>query len=150
MPKAHRHHHASRLDGIPALAAFISEDTDAAIFRKFSRLGARNLLHLQSRLNELESMLEQIDEEDVEAAKSNHFIRDAAKAYDTIRDWASQHHDGPVGPNEDARMRQCYRAAFERVQLHQKISAALHEYRMFRLFSPPLAFNRLTPIQARL
>ncbi|ORY09579.1 hypothetical protein BCR34DRAFT_540591 [Clohesyomyces aquaticus] len=52
--------------GYPSLAAFIASDPDqtAAIFRRFNRLAARNLLHLQSELAELESKQDQLDEEE--------------------------------------------------------------------------------------
>jgi hypothetical protein len=42
------------LSGYPSFAAFISQDPDAAIYRKFERLSARNLLYLQSELHHLE------------------------------------------------------------------------------------------------
>jgi hypothetical protein len=126
--------HTSRLDGIPALSAFISADSDALIFRKFSRLGARNLLHLQSRLNELESRLDELDEEDVEAAKSNPQVSDIAKAYDEVRDAAMRFREGVNA--EDEAMRKFFQDAHERVQLHQEIATALHQYRTHISESP--------------
>ncbi|KAF2273434.1 uncharacterized protein EI97DRAFT_461095 [Westerdykella ornata] len=64
-------------DGYPALAAWIARDPDneALVFRKFGRLGARNLLHLQSRLIALEKELDELDEDarrsdDLEARQS--------------------------------------------------------------------------------
>ncbi|PVH93843.1 hypothetical protein DM02DRAFT_603402 [Periconia macrospinosa] len=52
-------------DGYPALAAWIARDPDgeAFVFRKFDRLAARNILHLQSRLIALENDIDQLDEE---------------------------------------------------------------------------------------
>lgn len=125
-----RYQHPSRLDGIPALSAFISSDSDALIFRKFSRLGARNLLNLQSRLNELESRLDELDEKDVEAAKSNPHVSDGAKAYDEVRDAAERFREGIDDSSEDDAMRKFFRDAYERVQLHQEIANVLHQYRM--------------------
>lgn len=65
-------------DGYPALAAWIARDPDneAFVFRKFNRLGARNILHLQSQLITLEYEIEQLDEEarkskDLEAQQSS-------------------------------------------------------------------------------
>ncbi|KAL8992447.1 MAG: hypothetical protein Q9169_007096 [Polycauliona sp. 2 TL-2023] len=54
-----------RLVGYPSFAHFISQDGDAAIYRRFDSLSARNLLYLQSELHELEGELEQLDAADV-------------------------------------------------------------------------------------
>lgn len=50
-------------DGYPALAAWMARDPDAEgyIFRKFKRLSARNLLHLQSQLTELKHEIDSLD-----------------------------------------------------------------------------------------
>jgi hypothetical protein len=53
-----------RLEGYPSFAEFITQDQDAAIYRKFERLSARNLLYLQSELHDLEGQLQALDEED--------------------------------------------------------------------------------------
>lgn len=52
-------------DGYPALSSCMSSDPDdeGFIFRRFSRLSARNLLNLQSQLLSLEAELETIDRE---------------------------------------------------------------------------------------
>jgi hypothetical protein len=52
-------------DGYPALSAWIARDPDneSFIFRKFDKLAARNLLHLQSRVIALEDELEKLDAE---------------------------------------------------------------------------------------
>src|ERR1700761_6551067 len=57
-------------DGFPAVAAFIARDPahETYVFRKFKRLTARTLLHLQSELVDLEHRLDRLDEE---AAKSS-------------------------------------------------------------------------------
>ena len=52
------------LDGYPTFAEFIAKDKDAAIYRRFENLSARNLLYLQSELHELERKLEELDEKD--------------------------------------------------------------------------------------
>ena len=51
------------LDGYPSLAAFISSDHDqtSAIFKRFNRTAARNLLHLQSELAELQARQDALD-----------------------------------------------------------------------------------------
>jgi len=52
-------------DGYPALAKWIAQDPDddPLVFRKFGRLSARSLLHLQCRLIALETELDVLDEE---------------------------------------------------------------------------------------
>jgi hypothetical protein len=69
--------------GYPALAEWIAgnPDYETFIFRRFDRLGARNLLHLESQVSELERRLELLDErahretiqnpEDLELSRSN-------------------------------------------------------------------------------
>ncbi|KAL8668306.1 MAG: hypothetical protein Q9168_007064 [Polycauliona sp. 1 TL-2023] len=54
-----------RLPGYPSFAHFIAQDGDAAIYRKYESLSARNLLYLQSELHELEGELEVLDAADV-------------------------------------------------------------------------------------
>jgi hypothetical protein len=51
-------------DGYPALAYWIARDPDneTFIFRKFNRLAARNILHLQAQLCALEHEIDQLDE----------------------------------------------------------------------------------------
>jgi hypothetical protein len=58
------------LSGYPSFAAFIHQDPDAAIYRKFERLSARNLLYLQSELHDLEGQLQALDREDTEDAEN--------------------------------------------------------------------------------
>ena len=52
-------------NGFASLAAFIASDPDntSTIYRRFERLAARNLLYLQSRLQKLEAMLDELDEQ---------------------------------------------------------------------------------------
>lgn len=51
--------------GYPRFAAFIAEDKDksSTIYRRFERLGARNLLYLESELAELEAEQDAMDKE---------------------------------------------------------------------------------------
>ena len=61
--------------GYPALASFIASDSDhsTAIYRRFDRLSARNLLYLQSDLIQLESAQDALDAEDAhKTANSDH------------------------------------------------------------------------------
>lgn len=56
----------SPLEGYPTVAQFISQDSDASIFRSFQKLSARRLLYLQSQLADLEAQLERLDSLDAE------------------------------------------------------------------------------------
>ncbi|KAJ4348621.1 uncharacterized protein N0V89_009999 [Didymosphaeria variabile] len=123
-----------RLDGIPLLSTFMAADEDAAIFRSFTRLGMRNLLHLQSRLNELEAKLDTMDMEDTQGPDLHMYLRRGAKAYDSIRDAAAQYEawlkgrgEGISGtfPLEMMFPKHCY----ERVKVHEEIDTILHQYR---------------------
>ena len=54
-------------NGFASVAASIAKDPDSTstIYRRFDRLTARNLLYLQSRLQNLEATLDQLDDEDL-------------------------------------------------------------------------------------
>ncbi|KAL8715988.1 MAG: hypothetical protein Q9220_000655 [cf. Caloplaca sp. 1 TL-2023] len=52
---------SARLTGYPSFAHFAEQDGDAAIYRKFEGLSARNLLYMQSELHELEGQIEELD-----------------------------------------------------------------------------------------
>ena len=56
--------------GYPSLAAFIASDSykSTAIYRRFDRLWARNLLYLQSDLIELEARQDSLDAEDLQGS----------------------------------------------------------------------------------
>lgn len=53
-------------NGFPSLATFVASDRDgtSSIYKRFDRLAARNLLHLQSELAELQRKQDRFDEED--------------------------------------------------------------------------------------
>jgi hypothetical protein len=57
---------ARYVDGYPSLAALVASDRDGstAIFKRFNRLAARNLLVLQSELVELQMKLDKFDADD--------------------------------------------------------------------------------------
>jgi hypothetical protein len=50
--------------GYSSLAAFLSSDREFTVFRCFSRLHTRVLLHKQDELAQLEQRLDELDEED--------------------------------------------------------------------------------------
>lgn len=70
------------LKGYPSLAAFIASDKNKStvIFRRFDRLGARNLLYLQSELAELEARQDALDVPDLKTATTDE--------KGDLRDWA--------------------------------------------------------------
>jgi len=70
----------ARLEGYPSFAEFIAQDQDAAIYRKFECLSARNLLYLQSELHHLEGQLQQLDRDDAKDIRND----EAQKA---AREW---------------------------------------------------------------
>lgn len=98
------------LSGFPSLAAFIASDRDqtSAIFKRFNRLAARNLLHLQSELAELQAKQDRLDE-----AELNGDL--ASKQYS--RNWPDFCH----AALSDSRQK-------ERKELAEIISVTLREY----------------------
>jgi len=60
------------LPGFPFLSEFIASDADhsPAMFKRFGRLSARNLLYMQSELAELDAQQEAYDREDFGATLS--------------------------------------------------------------------------------
>lgn len=54
-------------NGFASVAAFIAKDQDntSTIYRRFDRLTARNLLYLQAKVQKLETVLDELDDEDL-------------------------------------------------------------------------------------
>ena len=76
-------------DGYPALAAWIGRDPDneTFVFRKFDRLSARNLLHLQCQLIQLEDEIDKLDDE---ARKSSNLdTRQASRRWEKLKELAA-------------------------------------------------------------
>ncbi|KAK1524021.1 uncharacterized protein CCOS01_09108 [Colletotrichum costaricense] len=65
-----------------AFAEFIASDTELSVFRSFQALSARNLLHLQSRMLEIEAELQKSDEDD--ATNVNDASRLATKCWEVF------------------------------------------------------------------
>ena len=99
------------LDGYPSFAEFIARDSDAAIYRRYGHLSARNLLYMQSELYELELELQQLDTEDANKVDND----DAQK---TARDWRYYSDEA----NERSRKHRV---------LQNKIRIKIKEYRMY-------------------
>jgi hypothetical protein len=128
-----RYHDPARLDGFPALAYFIGEDTDAEIFRRFNRLGARNLLYLQSVVNDLERKLEDLDKHDAEHAAGNPMIRLSARIYSRLRTNTTARN----GDSLEDGISSIY--ALERIELHKEIAVAMKRYREYSIISVDVA-----------
>ena len=75
--------------GYPSLAAFIASDPDksTAIYRRFDRLSARNLLYMQSELIELEARQDALDAEDLQGTLE---AKDSARNWQTLNRKASE------------------------------------------------------------
>ncbi|KAH7086523.1 hypothetical protein FB567DRAFT_603571 [Paraphoma chrysanthemicola] len=75
-------------DGYPTLASWIARDPDneTLVFRRFSRLSARNVLHLQAQLVALEYDIDQLDED---ARRSPDMeTRQASRRWETLMEHA--------------------------------------------------------------
>ncbi|GKU06633.1 hypothetical protein FLAG1_09514 [Fusarium langsethiae] len=103
---------APLIRGFPSLADFIASDVDhsSVIFKRFSRLSARNLLYLQSELAELEAQQNVFDSEDLKASMDEK---------STLRDWKTFKARAASGSRRD----------IERMELARKIQEALKEYK---------------------
>jgi hypothetical protein len=102
----------ARLEGYPSFAEFITQDQDAAIYRKFERLSARNLLYLQSELHHLEGQLQQLDRDDAKDIRNE----EAQKA---AREWKYYSDEG----NSRAKIHR---------ELQARIAEKLRAYRTFQ------------------
>ncbi|KAE9371431.1 hypothetical protein N431DRAFT_545683 [Stipitochalara longipes BDJ] len=135
-----RIHDPNRLDGFPALSYFMGTDQDAAIFQRFDRLSARNLLYLQSNLNELQAKLDEFDKTDAEAGAQDAVRQLSAKAYSdlklTARGYEEERERGSSALQQGASDSTIQRrendigvSALQRVELHREIKEAMRDYR---------------------
>jgi len=106
------------LEGYAAVAAWIALDPDneTFVFRKFDKLAARNLLHLQSELLAIEKELDQLDREDAEAALDKN--RDLAAKH-ASRTWAEANRGHYPGSQD----------AVRRSNLVERLRQKIKEYR---------------------
>jgi hypothetical protein len=107
------------VNGFPELAAFVASDTDKTtlIFKRFDRLAARNLLHLQSELARLQAKLDSLDEE---AQKNNEEPSIVMERKQYLRNW-----DVFIMADEDSAWKK------ERLDLLINIQEALKNYSKF-------------------
>jgi hypothetical protein len=106
------------ISGYPSLAAFIAGDRDKStlIFKRFDRLAARNLLHLQSVLARLQAKLDDMDIEDATEGESSEIMKNKQ----CLRSW-----DALVLAAEDSPRHK------ERLELATLIKDALKDYSEF-------------------
>ena len=104
-------------DGYPALAAWIGRDPDqeSFVFRKFGRLSARNLLHLQSQLIQLEREMDELDDEARRSA--DYEARQASRRWETLANLALD----PARPEK------------KRLDKAKELQSKMKEYREYRL-----------------
>ena len=118
MPKDSEDHVAEvhYVKGYPSLAAFIASDCDKsiAIYRRFDRLSARNLLYLQSELVELEARQDALDAE---------YLRGTTEDKKSARNW----HTLKLRAAEPGNT-----AEKERVEISEEIRKKFKEYRTIR------------------
>ena len=75
-----------RLEGYPSFAEFIAKDKDAAIYRRYASLSARNLLYQQSELHQLEKQAAELDQEEAKDIENQN-------AQQAARYWANYAND---------------------------------------------------------
>ncbi|KAL4780702.1 hypothetical protein BJX76DRAFT_350775 [Aspergillus varians] len=123
------------VQGFPSLADFIASDHDSstAIFKRFDRLSARNLLYLQSELAELEALQDEYDREDYQTTNPG--------SNDGRRDWA-------VFKNRAKDKSGAYNHDKERWKLAMKIRRKLKKYREALLLDSTLLSMRKPTTQA--
>ena len=104
------------LDGFPTLAQFIAGDHDRTtlVFKRFSKLAARNLLYLQGELAHLQAQQDAFDSED----KS---LEDDADVVACAKNWELFEANAQADHGEPGRLR-------KRMELVMKIRDKLHEY----------------------
>lgn len=71
-----------------AFAEFIASDPELSVFRSFQALSARNLLHLQSRMLEIEAELQKSDNDD--AASGSEASRLATRCWEVFASRAQE------------------------------------------------------------
>ncbi|KAJ4252415.1 hypothetical protein NW762_011015 [Fusarium torreyae] len=110
---------ATTMAGFPGLARNIatSPDYETFIFRKFDRLSARNLLHLESRLAYLEWKLDRADEQAMQSQDS--------ETLRSVRAWEAFEENANDGSRPEN----------TRMAIAEEIKKTLEEYRGDALFS---------------
>lgn len=116
VPDVERRGAAQALDGYPSLSKFIASDPDRTtlVFKHFDRLAIRNLLYLQSELEDLQAQQDEFDRIDANDQS------DDLSAKQCARNWG-----------EFKRKAQTDQKQKERIELVMKIRVMMKEYRTF-------------------
>ena len=103
-------------NGFASVAAFIAKDPDntSTIYRRFDRLTARNLLYLQSKLQNLEATLDQLDDEDLHTGDEDKESKKAATSWEDFERLAK----------DESRGREK-----KRMEIAEQIEIAIKKYR---------------------
>ena len=116
------------ITGFGQLASLIASDTDhtTAVYKRFDKLAARDLLYYECELLELEALQDQYDREDALDARKTENADDLRRRIRTnARDWVSfKHRAKEEGTNNknDERWK-------KRMDLAMEIRSTLKEYR---------------------
>lgn len=115
------------LEGHADFSAYIAIDPDLEIFRRFTRLSARNILYLQSELTSLEAWFDDFDREDEQrmlvasqSEKMDIWLRN--------RNWESfvgMAADNNAGSSEEEKRQAC------KMKQIMKLRRVMGEYRNF-------------------
>lgn len=125
------------ITGFGALASLIASDADhtTAVYKRFDKLAARDLLHYECELLELEARQDQYDREDALDAEKQDSADDLQmRIRINARDWASFKHaaatDAAASGDKAARWK-------KRMDLAMEIRSTLKEYSSSPLPSSP-------------
>ncbi|KAJ9655398.1 hypothetical protein H2201_008812 [Coniosporium apollinis] len=107
---------AKALDGYPSLSTFIASDPDKTtlVFKHFDRLAIRNLLYLQSELEDLQAQQDEFDRIDANDQSDDLSAKQCARNWGEFKRTAQTDQDG--------RQKQ-------RMELVMKIRVTMKEYR---------------------
>jgi len=110
------------MNGFPRVASKIASDPDktTTIYRRFDRLSARNLLHLEAELAELEALQDKQDADDLQFRKNDDATGRCYRDWNMFENCANE-------KDEDGNVRNQLQA--EKMTLAIKIKEKLKEYR---------------------
>lgn len=117
------------ITGFGELASLIASDADhtTAVYKRFDKLVARDLLYYECELLELEALQDQYDCEDVLDAKKQNNADDLRRQIRTnARDWVSFKHDAAKAPEANGKNDERWK---RRMDLAMEIRSTLKEYR---------------------
>lgn len=117
------------ITGFGELASLIASDADhtTAVYKRFDKLAARDLLYYESELLELEALQDQYDREDALDARKTDNADDLQRLIRTnARDWVSFKHRAAKEAEANDRDNQRWK---KRMDLAMEIRSTLKDYR---------------------